>query len=74
MEDQRIEFLRYKMEAYYGQPIDTCDKRMKYVLSVPFPLDDEQIKALLMIIKEMKRSHRSVRDEYEVVVPVDPIL
>lgn len=69
MADYGIEFLRYKMEAYYGQPINTNDERMKYVLSVPFPLDDEQIKAILMIIKEMRKSHGSVRDEYELIAP-----
>ena len=64
MED-RINMLKYKMEYYYGQQIDPSDKRRKYLLSLPFPLDEEQIKIILMVIKEMWHTYTPALGSYE---------
>ena len=68
MEDNNINFLEYKMEYYYGQPIDHSDKRIKYLLSLPFPLDEEQIKTVLMVIKEMWHTYTPAVKSYEITV------
>lgn len=68
MQDNNVNILKYKMEYYYGQPIDTSDKKTKYLLSLPFPLDEEQIKTILMVIKEMWHTYTPALDSYELAV------
>ncbi len=71
MEDNRINILKYKMEYYYGQPIEPRDKGTKYLLTIPFPLDEEQIKVILMIIKEMWHTYTPALSSYELAA-LDP--
>ena len=71
MKDKDINLLKYKMEYYYGQPIDPSDKRIKYLLSIPFPLDEEQIKTVLMVIKEMWHTYTPALGSYELTA-LDP--
>ena len=66
-----INLLKYKMEYYYGQQIDPSDKRTKYLLSLPFPLDEEQIKVILMVIKEMWHTYTPALSSYELAA-LDP--
>ena len=66
-----INMLKYKMEHYYGQQIDPSDKRTKYLLSLPIPLDEEQIKVILMVIKEMWHTYTPALGSYELTA-LDP--
>ena len=68
MEDKSVDLLKYKMEVYFGQPINPNDNRMKYLLSVPFPLDEGQIQTVLMVIRQMRRSRGLAPDESELTV------
>ena len=49
---------QYSIEPFYGQAVADGTNRISYILRIPTPLDEEQMNAILMIIKEM-RSPRS---------------
>lgn len=52
--DDRITLTKYSMEPFYGQLIEDDRNTFNYILRIPGPLDSEQIKAILMVIKEMR--------------------
>ncbi len=60
-ETEFIQYLRYEMEADHGQGV-TYDAELmrgdkqRYFLTVPFALDEEQVKVLLMMVQQMRRS------------------
>ena len=56
--DDRITLTKYSIEPFYGQRIIDDENTMNYILRIPQPLDSEQMKIILMMIKEM----RSPRD------------
>ena len=52
--DDKITLTEYSMEPFYGQQIEDNRNTFNYILRIPGPLDSEQIKAILMVIKEMR--------------------
>ena len=72
-----IQYLRYEMEADHGQGVTydaelmRGDKR-RYFLTVPFALDEEQVKVLLMMVQQMRRSDGpKLHDKIKYVTAVD---
>lgn len=54
--DRKLRIDRYRMEPYFPRPEDQRDgASVYYMLSLPMPLDKEQMTLILSMISEMKR-------------------
>ena len=54
--DRRLRIDRYRMEPYSPRPEDQRDgATVYYMLSLPMPLDKDQMTLILTMISEMKR-------------------
>ena len=54
--DRRLRIDRYRMEPYFPRPEDQKDgASVYYMLSLPMPLEKDQMTLILSMISEMKR-------------------
>ena len=67
MNDKRIKIYRYRLEPYYPRMELKGEPSVHYMLSLPKPLDKEQMTLILTMISEM----RSPRDYYTNGVMLD---
>lgn len=57
---------KYSLEPYYGQQVTNGNNTINYILRIPQPLDYEQMKIILMVIKEMRRPRDYTTDKITV--------
>lgn len=65
-DDDRMTLTEYSMEPFYGHRIGDDRNTFNYILRIPGPLDSEQIKAILMVIKEMRSPRYYTSDKITV--------
>ena len=55
--ERRMKIDRYKLEPSYCPPIDEQDKGefVRYILSVPEPLDQEQMELILRVVSQLRK-------------------
>lgn len=69
---EAIKCVRYSIEHDLGQsPCYDSDlwegKKHRYFLTIPFRLDEDQMKVLLLMIQQMKQTDNPSRDHVELV-------
>ena len=63
----RMTLNHYSLEPYYGQQVTDGNNTINYILRIPQPLDSEQMKTILMVIKEMRRPRDYTSDKITVM-------
>ncbi len=63
---REIKFDRYRIVMYFGPPYEYKEmedaRTYAYMLNIPYPLSEEQMKVILQVIKEFERTSRPHMD------------